>query len=135
MDHLYEVQTVSVSIRRPVADVYAFVIDGSNLPRWASGLGDAVHPQGDAWIADGPLGRISVRFAPLNDLGVLDHDVTLPAGDVVHNPMRVVPNGTGSTVTFTLLRLPGVSEEKFREDAQWVTRDLNRLKELLEGAA
>jgi hypothetical protein len=34
--------------------------------------------------------------------------------------------------TFTLMRLPGVSEEKFHEDALWVERDLLRLKQLLE---
>jgi hypothetical protein len=62
---------------------------------------------------------------------VLDHDATLPSGDVVHDPMRVVPNGNGCTVTFTLMRLPGVTHEKFKEDAQWVEKDLFRLKELV----
>ena len=65
---------------------------------------------------------------------VLDHDVVLESGETVHNPMRAVPNGDGSTVIFTLLRLPGVSAEKLEEDARWVERDLVRLKELLEAA-
>jgi hypothetical protein len=73
-----------------------------------------------------------VRFAAPNDLGVLDHDVILPSGATVHNPMRVVPDGPGSTVIFTLLRLPGVSEAKFTHDAKWVEKDLTTLKELLE---
>lgn len=127
-----QVRSVSVTVARPVSAVYEFARDGANLPRWASGLGNSVRPEGDAWIADGPLGRVRVRFAGRNDLGVLDHDVTLPSGEVIHNPMRVVPYGSGSTVTFTLLRLPGVSDEKFRDDARWVQRDLDRLKELLE---
>jgi len=67
-----------------------------------------------------------------NDFGVLDHDVVLPTGAVVHNAMRVVANESGSTVIFTLLRLPGVSENKFAEDAQWVEKDLTTLKGLLE---
>jgi hypothetical protein len=75
-----------------------------------------------------------VRFAAPNDLGVLDHDVVLPSGATVHNPMRVVPNGPGSTVIFTLLRLPGVSEAKFTHDAKWVEKDLTTLKELLEAS-
>lgn len=134
MAQTLEVQYLSVTVARPVSDVYDFARDGVNLPRWASGLGGAVHPDGDAWIAEGPLGRVRVRFEPRNALGVLDHDVTLPAGEVVHNPMRVVPNGAGCTVIFTLVRLPGVSAEKFRDDARWVQRDLNRLKELVEGS-
>ena len=134
MNQLLEVANISVSISRNASVVYDFVVDGSNLPRWASGLGSAVRPDADAWIADGPIGRVAVRFAHRNDLGVLDHDVRLPSGAVVHNPMRVVPNGSGCTVTFTLMRLPGGSEEKFRDDAQWVERDLTRLKQLLEAA-
>jgi hypothetical protein len=129
---LLEAKTISVSILRSPQEVYAFASDGENLPRWASGLGSSVRSVDGGWVADGPLGRITVRFAPPNELGVLDHDVVLPSGTTVHNPMRVVPNGPGSTVTFTLLRLPGVSEEKFADDARWVEKDLTVLKGLLE---
>lgn len=71
-------------------------------------------------------------FRFLHDLGVADHDVVLETGVTVHNPLRVVPNGTGSTVIFTLLRLPQVSEQQFDEDARAVQRDLSTLKVLLE---
>jgi hypothetical protein len=46
--------------------------------------------------------------------------------------MRTVANGTGTEVLFTLFRVQGMSDEKFAADAQWVTRDLNALKALLE---
>jgi hypothetical protein len=42
MDDLLEVKNVSVSIRRPPIDVYSFVRNGENVPRWASGLGAAI---------------------------------------------------------------------------------------------
>jgi pimeloyl-ACP methyl ester carboxylesterase len=73
-----------------------------------------------------------VRFAPPNDLGVADHDVILGTGLVVHNPIRVVPNGTGSTMTFTLMRQPGVSARQFNQDAETVQRDLETLRTVLE---
>jgi hypothetical protein len=132
MTNLFEVRHVSVSILRSPADVYAFAVNGANLPRWASGLGHTAESSAGEWLLNGPLGLVRVRFAPLNALGVLDHDVVLPTGDTVHNPLRVVPNGAGSELTFALFRLPGVSAEKFAEDAQWVERDLIRLKTLLE---
>ncbi|HYQ04092.1 MAG TPA: hypothetical protein VER96_35705 [Polyangiaceae bacterium] len=132
MNELYEIKHVTVSIRRSSADVYAFVANGANLPRWASGLGHTAENRSGEWLLDGPLGKIRVRFAPSNDFGVLDHDVVLPSGQSVHNPLRVVPNGAGSELTFALFRLPDVSPEKFAEDAQWVARDLERLKGLLE---
>ncbi len=134
MTQLFDVHNIDISIHRPPNEVYDLAHDGKNLPSWASGIGKSVRPERGAWIAEGPLGRVSIRFAERNDLGVLDHDVTLPSGDVVHNPMRVVPNGDGSTVTFTVLRLPGVTKEAFQEDISTVKKDLARLKELLEGA-
>ena len=79
------------------------------------------------------MGRIAIRFGARNDLGVLDHDVTLPGGEVVHNPMRVVPNGDGSEVTFWLFRRDGMTDGDFEADATLVRADLHRLKALLEG--
>jgi hypothetical protein len=132
MDDLYEVKNVTVSIHRAPRDVYAFVTDGENIPRWAAGLGKKITRAGDAWVAEGPLGSVEVRFTSPNELGVADHDVTLSTGATVRNPIRVLPNGAGSSVVFTLLRLPGVSAQQFAEDAKAVEKDLSTLKELLE---
>lgn len=133
MDGLLEVRNISVSIRRPARDVYAFISNGENVPRWAKGLGHTSRREGGEWVVEGgPVGKARVRFAPPNDLGVADHDVTLDNGATVHNPIRVLPNGKGSTVIFTLMRLPNVSNQEFEQDAGAVTRDLTSLKALLE---
>lgn len=47
-------------------------------------------------------------------------------------PLRVISNGSGAEVQLTLRRVPGMTDEKFAADAQWVASDLNRLKALLE---
>lgn len=132
MNDLSEVRNVSVSIARLPREVYSFASNGVNLPRWASGLGSEVRNVNSEWLAEGPLGRVRIRFAAPNELGVLDHDVTLESGATVHNPMRVIPNGTGCTVIFTLLRLPGISEQQFDDDAKWVEKDLTTLRNVLE---
>lgn len=132
MDDLLEVRHVTVSIRRSPRDVYEFAANAQNMPQWARGLGEKFTRDGENWIAEGPLGRVTVRFAPANPYGVLDHDVTLPGGQSVHNPLRVVPNGRGSEVTFSVFRLPDVSPEKFAEDTKAVERDLQALKAILE---
>jgi hypothetical protein len=41
-------------------------------------------------------------------------------------------NSGCSEVTFTLFRLPDMTDEKYDEDAAWVKRDLKRFKEILE---
>jgi hypothetical protein len=132
MNTLLEVKHVSVSIACAPAEAYAFVSEPANLPRWAAGLGGVIRDEDGEWIADGPLGRIEVRPAAPNPLGVLDHDVVLPSGETVHNAMRVVPNGSGSELTFVLLRRPGMSPDDFARDEAAVRADLATLKRLLE---
>ena len=107
---------LSISIARDPAAIYDYVCNPANLPHWAAGL-------------SGALGDVDVEFTPRNDLGVLDHVVTLPDGQRVFNPLRVLPNGDGSEVVFTLFALEGVDVES---DAAAVSRDLATLKRLLE---
>jgi uncharacterized protein YndB with AHSA1/START domain len=131
---MHDVQHISIFINRPPADVYEFASNPRNLPRWAAGLARSeVRKEGDGWVADSPMGNVKIRFAEKNPYGVLDHDVTLESGVTVHNSMRVVPNGQGSEFTFTLIRQPGMSDEKFAEDKAAVEKDLRTLKELLKG--
>jgi hypothetical protein len=123
---------ISISINRPATEVYEFVSNPGNLPKWAAGLSGSIKKVAGDWIADSPMGAVKVKFADKNDFGVLDHDVTLPSGVVVHNPMRIFPNGDGSELVFTLYRRPGMTEQMFAEDAKAVTKDLQGLKALLE---
>ena len=104
------------------------------MPQWAAGLASGLTQQGDdVWIAQGPLGSVEVRFLPANDMGVIDHIVTLPDGREVYNALRITPNGTGCEVMFTLLRLAGMSDEEYDKDAQMVQEDLATLGKILEG--
>ncbi len=48
--------------------------------------------------------------------------------------MRVVPNGDGCEVVFSLRRLLDMSSEDFERDAGLVQADLTRLKQVLEAA-
>ncbi|KNY34452.1 MAG: SRPBCC family protein [Agrobacterium sp.] len=124
---------IHLSVEKPWAQVYGFASDPRNMPRWAAGLGGGLKPDGNDWIADGgPLGEVRVNFAPTNEFGVIDHVVTLPDGLKVYNALRVTPNGSGAEVSFTLLRLDGMTDEDFEEDAKAITADLETLKSLLE---
>jgi hypothetical protein len=123
---------ISISIARDPRDVYDFVSNPVNLPRWASGIGASIKNINGEWVADAPNGPVKVRFVPRNDLGVLDHYVTVAPGVEVYVPLRVIPNGSGSELTFTLFRQPDMTDQKFKEDAEWVLRDVTKLKEILE---
>lgn len=123
---------VSTVVHRPPAEVYAFAADPAHLPRWAAGLAQGeVSVEGDTLLVDSPMGRVSVRFVPRNELGVLDHDVTLPNGTVVTNPVRVLPHPQGSEVLFTVRQIE-LTDEELQRDVATVAADLARLRELLE---
>ncbi len=127
-----ESKQISESIDRPAADVYRYASDPANIPAWAPGLGSSVEHIDGHWFLETPGGRAGFAFVEPYEFGVLDHEVTLPSGDVVYNPMRVVPDGDGCEVVFTLRRLPDMSNEDFERDAGLVQTDLTRLKQVLE---
>lgn len=82
-------------------------------------------------VVSSPMGEVRVRFVARNEWGVLDHDVTLPDGSVVNNPMRVLAHPEGCEVVFTVRQL-GMAEKQFRADCLAVSRDLDRLAKLVE---
>ena len=129
----YPSKQITISINKNINEVYQFMSTPENMPRWAAGLSQSqMVKSGDEWIADSPMGKIKVRFAEKNKFGVVDHDVTLPSGEINHNPLRVVRNGEGSEVIYTLYRLPKVTEADFEKDAAAVKKDLEKLKSLME---
>lgn len=128
-----ESRHISTLIAARPSAVYDFAANPDNLPRWAAGLAQAeVRRDGEDLVAASPMGDVRVRFAPPNDFGVLDHDVTLPSGEVVNNPLRVLDHPDGAEVVFTVRQL-AASDEDFARDCAAVARDLEALRELVEG--
>jgi Polyketide cyclase / dehydrase and lipid transport len=132
MSQLLRSRTLSISIDCPPNRVYAFVSNPANLPKWATAFARSVRRRGDEWIVETPDGPMGIQFVRENELGVLDHTVKLASGMEILNPMRVVSNGSGSEVIFTLFQPSGMSDEKLREDTRMVERDLQTLKSVLE---
>ena len=132
MATLFQSCNLSITINRNAKDVYDFVSVPENFGLWASGLGKSLSKVNGDWIAETPEGTIKVRFTERNEFGILDHWVSTRPGLEIHVPMRVIPNGSGCELIFTLFRLPDMSDEKFATDAEWVMHDLVTLKNLLE---
>ena len=125
-------QTISVTIAAPPERVYAFASNPENLPRWVPSFFQSVERIDGEWVAQSTVGRVVVEFVHDNDLGVLDHTVTLPSGARLTNPMRVIPNGDGSEILFTLIQHRDMTDQQFQEDAELVLSDLHTLRRLLE---
>lgn len=128
-----ETRHVTTIIDRPAAEVYDFVRDPQNLPRWAAGLGGTdVQHEVEQWSMNTPMGRVLISFVPENPYGVLDHSVTLPTGESTLNPMRVISVDDQRSEVIFSLRRAAMSEDEFEADADAVAEDLVELKEILE---
>jgi uncharacterized protein YndB with AHSA1/START domain len=128
-------RTVSVWVDRDPRSVYRYVSDPRHLPAWAPGFAKSVHSEGDDWLVQTGVETLRIEFVPENDLGVLDHHVTGGHGLDAVNPMRVIANGDGAEVLFTLFREPETTDEEFARDLSLVQSDLRTLKRVLEGGA
>ncbi len=114
---------------------YALAADPARLPDWASGLAkSALVRHGDHWTVKTPeSGDARMRFAPPNDFGVLDHWVAPEGVPEVYLPFRVIGVAPGACeLQFTLLRQPHMDDAAFERDAEWIARDLQSLRHLLE---
>jgi hypothetical protein len=127
-----EARALSVRINRPATEAYELLSLPENFPKWASGLGASLRRNGDDWVAETPEGPAIVRFSERNAYGVLDHQVRLPRGGTVYVPLRVVGNDAGCDLVLTLFRRPEMTDAQFAADAEWVLRDLQAAKRLLE---
>jgi len=128
-----ESRHISEWIDRPADEVYEYAAEPANLPQWAPGLGSSVEKAGEQWFVETSEGRVGFAFVPRNEYGVLDHYVTLPSGEVLYIPLRVIADGRTCEVVFTVRRRPGMTDEDFAADAGAVAADLTRLKQVLEG--
>jgi hypothetical protein len=127
-----ESRTVSVRINRPLPMVYEFLASPENWNQWAHGLGKSIRRSQDRWIADEREGTIEVRFTPKNKFGIVDHYVRRKSGVEFYVPMRLIENGRGCELLFTLFREPGMSDETYAANLEFVKQDLNGLKTILE---
>lgn len=126
---MLEARTISISVDRAWKDLYESIWRPECFPRWASGLsGSSFEKDDDVWKAHGPQGPVRIRFTGHNPFGVMDHYVDVGSGQEIYVPLRVIPNSEGAEVLLTLFRQPGMSDEKFLADVEWVQRDLAALQ-------
>ena len=125
--------TFSIPIAASYDAVYRYLAEPRNFPQWAAieGRSFAALGNGD-WAGETPFGFRHFRFTPVNAFGVLDHAIFEPGQPMLFMPMRVVPNGTGTELTFIFFQRDGSSDEQFASSIEWIMTDLLALKSLLE---
>jgi hypothetical protein len=125
-------KTLTISINCPPSKIYDFVSNPENLPKWGKTYCRSIKRSNGEWIIETPQGEVKIRIAGKNEFGVLDHYITPFPGAEVLVPTRVVQNGSGSEVIFTVFRQFGMTDNSFFKDIGLVEQDLKRLKAIME---
>jgi hypothetical protein len=125
----------AVEIERAPADVFAFVSDPANLPRWARAFRAA-----DAERArlETPAGSVEIGLRTLADAdgGVVDWELTFPDGAVALAQSRVTRTTRGTTIYSFVLHAPPVPlaeiEGALAQQIRTLREELASLKAVLE---
>jgi len=136
----------TITINRPIADVFAYVADGLNGPAWRSGILDIAHASGEGLGAvyrqgvKGPGGR---RIDADYEITAWDPPKRL-AFKAIAGPVRptgeyrLAESGAGTSITFSLDAQLGGLKKLLMGGAVQSTMDaevanLAKLKAILEG--
>lgn len=112
--------------------VYDFLVDPMNWPQYAVVNLRSVSARHDGWFkAVTKFGEGEIKVDGVKEFGILDHVWKDPqASWKVY--CRVVPNGDGSTVAFTLFQPPVMNDPQFDHAMKEMDIELAKLKEILE---
>ena len=130
-------EVVKVTIDKPFEEVTRYVSDPSSAHEWATEFfgGPLRAVEGEEYIATVPMMGGEVRYRQDVDAkrGVVDVYIAPKGADFGPPlPVRVVPNGDGADVLWTLARFPGTPDEAWQAGLGSMERELYNLKRLLE---
>lgn len=133
---MFRSRTISIPIYRSYDEVYEFLVEPRNFPSWASNLGpDFTRISDYEWSSTTRNGKVILRFAPRNAHGILDHQVFLEGKTPHTTPMRLIENDEGCEIIYTQFQRPGMTEDAFASEVEWVTSDFAALRSLLESTS
>lgn len=107
-------KTKSVTISAQPADVFAYLANGANWPRWAVHTVTAAQKRGDgAWDLQTRrgLGNLKLKFDEGH--GILDYDFKDAEGTAWEVHGRLIPCHGGSLVLMTFIKPAAMSESDF----------------------
>jgi hypothetical protein len=119
--------TDSISIAAPPRTVLELLADPLQLPRWAPDFAQRVRPDGEVWMVESAGQEFPIELRVDRTLGVVD---ILRPGTETGAFARVVPNGDGSEMVFTLFFPPGASAEQIERQREVVAAELERVRSL-----
>ena len=124
----------SVDIQAPLGRVFDFLANPLNWPQYAVVNLRTVSPGQDGWCnAVTAFGEGQIKVSPVEEWGILDHVWQDPQATwKVYS--RVVPNGGGTTVMFTLFQPAIMDDAQFDHAMSQMDIEMAELKMIMERA-
>ena len=136
---LNETKTLTISIDAPFETVMADLADPMTHPEWATEFfsGPAEPGPNGSVTADVPMmgGKIRFKIESHPDQGILDLFLA-PVGAEYGAPLpvRLLRNGDGVDILWTLTRFPGMPPQVWQDGLRSMERELLGLKERYEAS-
>lgn len=126
-------RTVAVTIDAPIEQVTRDLADPATHPEWATEFfaGPAQPGEGGEVRVDVPLMGGPARMRAESDVERGIVDLYLAPGDAPYGsalPIRLVRNGDGVDVLFTLARFPGQADDAWEAGVASMERELDGLR-------
>lgn len=122
----------SVDIKSSVDKVYAFIAEPLNWPQYAViNMRSVERGENDWYKTVTKFGEGQLKMHLAKELGIFDHTWKDPQASW-RVPARVVKNGEGATVMFTLFQPPMMTDEQFDKAMDEMDIEMKQLKNILE---
>jgi hypothetical protein len=127
--------TQAIEIEAGPADLFDFLADPENLPRWAVGFCRGIRRDGGQWLVMTAEGEVGIRYVTDRQLGVIDFYISPAPGVELAAYSRVLPNGDGAEYVFTQFQSPGMPDGVFAGQVAALTEELRILQGLIRARA
>ena len=130
-NELHQVIVKSLSTHKSVQETFDFFSNPKNME-----LGGAIHSMqknSDDWYTFDHIiaGKSKMKHTVNQEFKILDH-VFQGAGLEWNVYVRVLPNGNGSTITWTFIKPDGLSNEQFKEQLKSFDSEIEAWRRALE---
>jgi hypothetical protein len=122
--------TVATVLDAPQDEVFSFLADIENLPRWATEFARELRHDGDRHIVVNGLGEFVFEIRADETTGVIDMFAGPSPDQMAVFPTRAVPLADGRTAyTFTMFQGPGMPDELFESQHASLEREFRNIEQ------
>ncbi len=135
MKNTHLAKTLTASLPGTPQDVFAYISNPNNLSAWHSSFCRAVRAENTGYSVESPRGAVPVRFLRDDHTLVLDILAEVSDGIELASAIRLLSNGQGTEMVWTLVKPEGLSDSVFHEQLRWAGSALHNLRKLPKSEA